>query len=156
MQDMHTPTPTPEAQLRSTQVAIIALTLGVAIFAPVAGFLAPQGEPFPPVLWGLDALALTAITLTVTMSFAAFFVPGRMVDTMRGLSPDRRVHAFCASRVVAAALCEGPALLWCVALLLSGTWWYLAPITLLVGLLVLQIPTHDSFEAGTGVRLSDS
>lgn len=154
MQDTHNPTP--EAQLRSTQVAIIALTLGVAIFAPVAAVLAPQGKPFPPVLFGLDALALAAIGLTITMSFAAFFVPGRMVDSTRELDADRRVHAFCASRVVAAALCEGPALLWCVALLLSGTWWYLAPITLLVGLLVLQIPTRDSFTEGTGVRLHDS
>jgi hypothetical protein len=146
----------PAVQLRLTQTIVVALAAGVVVFAVVAAFLGPISEPFPPIVMGLDPIALAAIACTVSVVFVLFIVPQRRVDSVRDGEPDQRVHMFRASRLVAAALCEGPALFWGVALLLSGTWWYLVPIGMLTGLLVMQVPTRDSFERATGVRILGS
>lgn len=80
---------------------------------------------------------------------AAFALPPRLVEEARDRSVPQRLQTFRTSRIVGAALCEGPALLWCVAVLLSGNRWYLAPIALLIALLLLQFPTQDAFADAT-------
>ena len=146
----------PSVALRSTQILVVALTLGVALFAVVAAVMGPIGRPLPPVVLGLDAIELVAIALSIGMVATAFLLPPRLVESMRPHGQEKRVQMFRVSRVLAAAMCEGPAILWCVALLLAGKWWYLAPIALLIGILVLQIPSRDSFEAATGERVPGS
>ncbi len=144
------------SHLRSVQILVAALALGIVIFAGIAFQVAPIGDPMPPVVMGLDVLALAALAATITMVPMAFFLPGHFVGAASEADEDQRIAVFRTSRVTGAALVEGPALLWCVGLLLSGTTWYLAPIALLVGLLVIKIPTRDAFENATGVRITDS
>jgi hypothetical protein len=146
----------PVASLRSTQILVVALILGVVTFAAVAAFMGPVGQPFPPVVSGLDAIESAAIAVSIGMAAASFVIPAKILEVARERSDHPRAEAFRTSRLIAGAMCEGPALLWCVALLLTGKWWYLAPIALLIGLLVLHIPSRDAYEAATGERVQDS
>lgn len=142
----------PAAALRSTQIVVGALAAGVLVFAGIAAVLGPLGDPPPPVALGLDGIALAAVVVTLGAVAASFTVPPRLVEGARGSPPEQSSQVFRTSRVLGAALCEGPALFWCVALLLSGNRWYLAPVALLVALLLLHLPTNDGFEAATGER----
>ncbi len=148
--------PDPAGQLRSMQIVVAALALGVLTFGAVAYFVGPVSTPMPPVAMGFDVLALVAIASTLTMVPMAFVIPGHFIEASRDQETGRRIAVFRSSRIMAAALIEGPALLWCVALLLTGTWWFLAPIAMLVGLLAMQIPTRGSFEDATGSRIGGS
>ena len=148
---MSTPGPSdPAALLRSTQLIVGVLACGVVVFAGIAAVVSPVGDPPPPVALGLDGTALAAVVVTLSTLAASFTVPARIVEGARSAEPPQRLQAFRTGRVVGAALCEGPALLWCVALLLSGNRWYLAPVTLLVALMLLHLPTREGFEAATG------
>jgi hypothetical protein len=144
------------ALLRSTQIIVVALILGVVTFAVVAAVIGPFGQAFPPIALGLDAIELTAIAVSISMAAASFVVPPKILESARERSDLSRAEAFRTSRLIASAMCEGPALLWCVALLLSGKWWYLGPIALLIGLLVLHIPSRDAYETATGERVRGS
>lgn len=149
-----TTTPDAAAQLRSTQVVVVSLAVGVAIFAAIAAAVGPIDAPMPRV-GGFDALLVTALVVTITTVPLAFFLPARLVEAARGLDPARRIGAFRASRIVAAAMCEAAALLWCVALLVSGTLLYLAPIAVIVAVTFLQVPTREALESATGERVRE-
>ncbi len=91
------------------------LLLGVVAFAGVAAFVGPGlrrgGGPAP------DTLAHVALAVAVGGVLASRLVPLRL-RRPSGLDPD----AFATSRnIVAAALCEGPALLGLVAWMLTGS-----------------------------------
>lgn len=146
----------PAGQLRALQIIVVALAWGVCMFAAVAYFVGPVSEPLPTIALGFDVLALVAIASTITMVPMAFLIPGHFIEASRRHATEKRIAVFRSSRILAAALIEGPALLWCVALLLTGTWWYLAPIVMLVGLLAMQIPTRGSFEDATGARVASA
>jgi hypothetical protein len=140
------------AVLRSTQVIVAALASGVTLFAAVAAVLGPLGDPPAPVALGLDGIALAAAVVTLTTLPVAFFLPTRLVEEARDRPVPQRLQAFRTSRILGAALCEGPALFWCVAMLLAGNRWFLAPIALLVALLLLHLPSGEGFENATGTR----
>jgi len=143
----------PAADLRMTQTIVVALVLGVAIFAGVAAFVGPITTAFPPVALGLDVLALAAIGVTITSVPLSFFFAARMAASARAAPAAQRAQVFRASRVVGAALCEGPALFWCVAMLLVGNRWYLVPIALIATLMVFHFPTREAFQDATGERV---
>jgi hypothetical protein len=140
------------AVLRSTQIIVGALASGVTLFAAVAAAVGPLGDPPTPVALGLDAIALAALVVTLTTVPVAFFLPARLVEEARDRPIPQRLQAFRTSRILGAALTEGPALLWCVAMLLSGNRWFLAPIALLIALLLLHLPSAEGFENATGTR----
>lgn len=141
------------AELRSTQVVVVALVLGVAAFAAVALLVGPVASPLPEIVLGLDPIALTAILVSVTTVPLSFFLSARIVAAAQGLAPAQRVRAFRSARIVGAALCESAALLWCVALLVSGAFWFLAPIGVLAAVMGLHIPTAEAFGDATGQRV---
>lgn len=143
----------PAAELRKTQTIVVALVLGVAIFAGVAAFAGPISTAFPPVALGLDVLALAAIGVTLTSVPLSFFFAARMGASARTAPAGRRGQVYCASRIVGAALCEGPALFWCVAMLLGGNRWYLVPIALIAALMAFHVPTRESYQDATGERV---
>ncbi|MBL8863305.1 MAG: hypothetical protein JNK02_15015 [Planctomycetes bacterium] len=140
--------------LRSTQLLLAALAMGVLIFGGIALFVAPVQTPLAPVAFGLDPLALAAVLVTLTTAPLAFVLPPRLIEAARERDPAGRAQAFRASRVLAGALCEGPALLWGIALLLSGNAWFLAPLGSLALLILCLVPTRDAYESATGRRLS--
>ncbi len=148
--------PDPAAQLRSTQTVIAALALGVLVFAGVAAYRGPVTAALPPLVLGLDGFTLSAIVVSITTVPLSFFLPARMVEAERGADAARRVLVFRTSRVVAGALCEGAALLWCVSVLLSGNLWHLAPVALIVAAMLLHLPTRESFQDATGERVPNA
>ncbi|MBK8178806.1 MAG: hypothetical protein IPK67_07915 [Planctomycetes bacterium] len=143
----------PSLALRGTQVIVLALAGGVVLFATVAAVVGPMSHPMEPVAFGLDPIALLAVFLSFTAVAASFFVPGRVVEAAREGTPDARANAFRSSRIIGAAMLEGPALLWSVALLLSGHRLYFIPVAILVALIGLQVPTREAFESATGLRI---
>lgn len=142
----------PAAQLRVTQMIGAALLMGVVIFAAIAAVISPMGQALEAVAYGLDPIALVAVLLTISVIPLSFFIPARMIDSARGASPAQRGRVFRTSKILAAALCEAPALLWCVGLLLSGNRWFLVPIAMIATLMALQIATRGAFESATGQR----
>ena len=124
------------------------------LFATVVSVIEPVGLDFEPVFLGLDVLGIVALVVTVQALVLSYFLRPRMVAAAKDGDRTKRVAIYGASRIVAGALCEGPALLGCVAMLLSGNRWYLAPIALLVVPIVQHAPTRDGFEDATGVRLT--
>jgi len=144
----------PEAAFRANRWILWALAGGVVLFASVVSVIEPIGVDFEPVLLGLDVLGIVALVVTVQALVLSYFLPPRMVAAAKDGDTTKRVAIYGTSRIVAGALCEGPALLGCVAMLLSGNRWYLAPIALLVVAIVQHAPTRDSFEEATGVRLT--
>lgn len=144
----------PSAQLRSTQIVIAALALGVLLFAGIAAYLAPIGTPIE--IRGKDLLAIVAVVVTLQVLPLSFLVRAKLVKSAQEHEPGRRMAAFRASRIVAAALCEAGALLWCVALLFSGNLLYLAPVAVVVAVMFLHVPTRESFEDATGERVPNT
>lgn len=152
---MNLPPDDSAAQLRSCQIIAVAMGVGVALFAAIAAFLGPLGQPMAALAYGLDPIALAAIFVSASSLPLLFLLPPRIVEGAKSGDPQRRIEAFRLSKILAAALCEGPAMLWCVALLLTGNTWFLVPIVLLLALMGTQIATRDSFEAATGLRVRE-
>lgn len=142
----------PARALRSLQITIAALMLGVVAFAAIAAVVGPIGTPLEPIVAGLDPIAVTAALVTISCAAMSFIVPARLVGAMPSDDPARKLAAFRASRIVAVALLEGPALLWAVALLLGGNTWFLAPIAVLVVLMAAHFPTREALQESTGLR----
>lgn len=149
------PTPlAPSDTLRSTRLVLIALAAGVVLFALVAAYVGGWLIAFDtPRFNGHDVLAIVAVCMTIQAIPLSFFLPAKLVAAARDRDTAARIHAFRTSRIVAAAFVEGAALLWCVALLFTGNLLYVIPIAVLVALLVWHVPSRESFEAATGVRL---
>jgi len=145
--------PSPESAFRANRRILWAFAGGVVLFAAVASVVDVRVD-LEPVFLGLDVLALAAIVVTAQSLAMSFIVPPRMVEAAKNGDAEKRVAIYGASRLVAGALCEGPALLWCVALLLGGEHWYLVPIALLVVAIVQHAPTREGFHEATGVRLT--
>ncbi len=144
----------PSAQLRSTQIVIAALALGVVIFAGVAAYVGPIGTPIE--VGGKDLLAIVAVVVTLQALPLSFVVRAKLVKAAQEHEPARRIAAFRASRIVAAALCEAGGLLWCVALLFSGNILYLGAVAVVVAVMFLHVPTRESFEEATGERVPNT
>ncbi len=142
----------PESQLRSLQMTVVALILGVVVFAAIAATLGPLGTPFEPLAAGLDPIAIVATLLTISCAAMSFVVPGRLVGAISSDDPARKLAAYRNGKIVAVALLEGPALLWCVALLLGGNRWFLAPIAVLLVLMAAHFPTREAVREATGLR----
>lgn len=138
---------------RQIRVIVHALCLGVAIFAGIAAYVGPLGTPPPAAAFGLDMIGLLAVVMTFSTAPLAFFLPGRILESARGGDFTKRAGALRTSRILGAALLEGPALLWCVGLLLTGQVLYLVPVAVLVFLMTLQAPTREGFERATGASL---
>jgi len=138
--------------LRQMQMIAVALILGLIVFAAIAAFAGPIGTPLEPIVAGLDPLAMTAALVTISCAAMSFFVPPRLVGAIASDTPEHKVAAFRSGRIVALALCEGPAVLWAVATLLSGNRWFLAPIAVLVALMVFHFPTSSALHDATGQR----
>jgi hypothetical protein len=145
----------PAAQLRSMQVVHGALMAGVAVFVGVAVAAGPVGAPLPAVVAGLDPVALAATVASVTCAALSFVLPGRLLDAVPARDVERRVGAYRTGRLLAAALCEAPALLWGVDVLLSGNRWHLGGLAGLLVLMALHAPTRASFRDATGLRLGE-
>jgi len=107
--------PPPALGFRTTAYVVWgSLLLGVLAFTVVAAFVGPgmrsRGAPAP------DALAHVALAVAVGGVLASRLVPPRL-RRPAGRDPD----AFAMSRnIVAAALCEGPALFGLVAWMVTG------------------------------------
>ncbi|MCY2960902.1 MAG: hypothetical protein NTY35_12125 [Planctomycetota bacterium] len=144
----------PSAQLRSTQIVIAALALGVLIFAGVAVYVAPVGAPIE--VRGKDVLAIVAVCVTLQALPLSFLVRAKLVKAALEHEPAPRIAAFRASRIAAAAMCEAAGLLWCVALLFSGSALYLGGAVVVVAVMFLHVPTRESFEEATGERVPNT
>ncbi len=144
------------AQLRNIQIVLVALALGVALFAGVAAFVGPVASEFRPEFHGKDVLAIVAVCVSLQAIPLSFLIPAKWVKGARDRDPETRRRNFRGGRIVAGAVCEAAALLWCVALLLTGNLWYLPPIAVLVALIVWHIPSRDSFEEATGQRVPNT
>lgn len=145
------------AQLGTTRTILYALAGGVVLFAAVALYVGPVGNLKPmPIVMGLDPLVITAIVMTIGGVGMSYVLPGRIVDVAREASPAQRVSTFRASRIVAGALCEGPALFWGVLTLLTGERWCVAPMFVLAALIAMHAPTRESFESATGQRVPEA
>jgi hypothetical protein len=145
----------PAAHVRDAQIASAALAGGVVLLALIAAALGPLGAPLEPIAGGLDAVALAAAALTLLGGAASFVLP-KLAFPLTAADPEpKRLAAFRAQRLLAAALCEGPALLWCVALLLGGNRWYLLAIGALLALMAYHFPTREALHDDTGLRAGE-
>jgi hypothetical protein len=117
----------------------------------VAGWLVGPLQPSQrglgpdPVALGFGVLSL----LCVSLSFA---LPARLVANVPREEPERRLSTWLTGRILAAALCEGPALLWGVLLLLRGDAWLAAPLAALIVVFTLHTPTAGALRNATDLR----
>jgi predicted small integral membrane protein len=145
--------PSAEQILQQARTVHVALIAGIVVFAGVAAFVGPIAPGLKSIAYGLDPVALAALLVLGATIPASMFLPPRIVDAARQRELSARRAAFSSSRIVPAAMLEGAALLWCVAILLSGNLWFLLPVAGLVSLMAVGIPTREGYESATGERI---
>lgn len=131
----------PQPSLRRTAVVIwAALVGGVAIFTGVA-LLVPLGRPVEPELGAV--ILLVALGMAVLSVGLSFWIPRRMRPSGAVVGPDQLALT---RTVIAAALCEGPALFALVGLMISRDPSLLLPYALSLGALLLHFPSAARWE----------
>lgn len=139
--------------LRSTQVILLALAMGVLTFAGVAVFLrlsssrSMDSDVGNLLLVTIGGLAVSEIVVYVLLrrTFVARAVAARE-ESLELLREDRIPPPLQVLAIVGAALAEGAGLLGVVALLLGAPWATLAVPLVAVVLILVQLPTRERLE----------
>lgn len=143
-----------EMGIKTSQIIVLSLIMGVAMFATVVVFLVKSGQ-MPPG-GGMDSKLLLGIAgaLLVCGTMAGVFIRSSMAGGLRKRSQAGEqitdgmiAQKFGAATIARAALAEGPALLGVVTTMLTGDW--LGHAAAAVGMLILAFvfPTRGKFEA---------
>ncbi|MGE3805715.1 MAG: hypothetical protein AB7K24_13645 [Gemmataceae bacterium] len=145
-------------RVRTMQIIVLALALGIASFFVIATYLRTQ-QPAPAQGNQLPIISIVAGFFTVGPVAAFFLVPRLIVNSARGrLAPERRLApalqdqpldwsekllgVYQTKLIVAAALLEGPAFFLMIAYLLEGQLWTLVLAAFLLAGVVAQFPTQ--------------
>jgi hypothetical protein len=139
--------------LRSTQIILLALAMGVLTFAGVVVFLRlSSSKSMDPDLGNLllvtiGGLAVSEIVVYVLLrrSFVARAAAARD-ESLQLLRQDRIPPSLQVLAILGAALAEGAGLLGVVALLLGAPWVALAVPVVAVALILVQMPTRERLE----------
>ena len=145
--------------LRTQQIIVAALCVGVLLFAGIALAIGPLGGERPDHDGGDLILAVGGVIIAVAGLVASQVVPHLMRsgtpavpdnETLRSdLNPqsNRYLGQLLTERVVSGATLEGPAFVAIVLYLFTGVVWLLAVPAVLLILLALLIPTMDRLES---------
>lgn len=143
----------PAPTLRSTQIVLLALALGVLSFTGVVVFLrlsasaSMDSKVASLLLVTVGGLAVSEVAAYVLLrrTFVARAVASReesLALLRQGCTP-LPLHTLA---IIGAALAEGAGLLGVVALLLGAPWYALAAPAVAVALILLQLPTRERLE----------
>jgi hypothetical protein len=146
--------------VRGIQILVGALMAGMLTFAGIAIVTNLSGDK--PRQKNSEVLVYLATGATVVALVVRVVVSSIMTKTLRrkiaaGTTPDallpadatdadRLLWAYRQILVFEGALCEGPGFFVLVAFIVTGQWWLLAVVAILLGLLAMLIPTFDRAE----------
>lgn len=131
----------PVTVLRNLQIIFFALVVGVVGFTLVVIFLRLSAKPADPP--PSPVLAYAAVVIGAVM----LFVSSRVEPEPKITDEASLVQWFQSRMIVRAAFVEGATLFAVVALMLTGAWWLLAVIAVLVvGQVRLNAPTQASVD----------
>lgn len=146
--------PTPQAPpIRSTQVLLAALILGLVVFSGVAAYMRQNspGQVGPEVT---NILQVVVPILFVSSATVFMFLRRRFMDQAAAgknemlelIRQDRIPFQLHALAIFGAALAEGPGLLGAVTVLLGGSWYLLLAPLLSILTIATLIPTQSRLE----------
>lgn len=146
-----------EQGVRLLQLIVVALIMGVLMFAGVAVFLTFQQGPQVPLAPGappkMVLIAYLAVGFAMLVTVVRFVVPGIVLNAgvkqaannqgVDQLTPVDLLPSYIASTIVACALLEGAALFNVVALIIDSQVWSLGIVGVLLVLMAVNFPTVD-------------
>ncbi|QDU63620.1 hypothetical protein Pan216_45010 [Planctomycetes bacterium Pan216] len=155
----------PKQLVRTLQIIVAALCMGVLTFAGVATAIslgviekdvpqaaAPEGES-PADIITIAALAMAAMSLVAHPIVGSIITKTPRSDLQQRLrdgdeeSVDRQLAGlFQTSTIIRCAILEGPAFFLLIALILGGPIWLLAVVAVLLIAIAIHLPTEASFE----------
>jgi hypothetical protein len=142
----------PNSMLRSLQIMVAVLIMGLVIFSAVAaglvlsGSMPPPGGPGPaaaPVFLTVMGV-LTLVTLAASFVMRGVIVAGARKKFETGEIPeDGVIPQYQVATVLRAALAEGPALFGAVIVMITGNWLGFAGTAFGLLMLLVVFPTRD-------------
>ena len=148
--------------VRTVQIIVAALAMGVLLFATVTVFQRMHQPPqqdemlayfavgFVATALGLRSVIGGAVVAKNRKQIAAGSWSGSPRGDHRNVPPstdgDRLLFVFQQKTIVESALIEGAAFFVLISFLVVGQWWSLAVAGLLLTVLVVPVPTYDRVE----------
>lgn len=150
--------PAPNAQLVAAKIFYFALVGGLSAFSVVVFVMSQQAESIEStnesliniLVWVAAALSLTLAIPSGSFAALMFF---RDSEVVAAESTEARLKRYVSAKIMAAALTEGPGMLWCVIGLLSKQPVYLMGAALSIVILLIQFPRAAEVEERTGVEV---
>lgn len=143
-----------QSHIRSLQtIYLIMIGIAVAFGAVALSLGGILEEPAREQIEGILTIVFTA--LTAIELILSFWLPNRMMASKESAHAAERLAAYRQGKTTAAALCQGPALMWGVLILLSGNIWYALPMAICITALMTRFPTMMELEALFGKRQPD-